>query len=127
MAAGNREAAYKAFMVLEDYRDSKQRAGTIYESVTGRDALTNASIGDIVVFGTYEQDGNRTNGSEWIEWLVLDKEEDRILVISKYGLSSQAYNASANPISSTWVQGNNPADDSRRDFLNVNCNCSVGS
>ena len=114
-------------MVLEDYRDSKQRAGTIYESVTGCDVLANASIGDIVVFGTYEQDGNRTNGSEWIEWLVLDKEEDRILVISKYGLSSQAYNASANPISSTWVQGNNPADDSRRDFLNVNCNCSVGS
>lgn len=127
LSAGNREAAYKAFMALEDYRDSKQRADTIYVSVTGRDVLANASIGDIVVFGTYEQDCNRTNGSEWIEWLVLDKEEDRILVISIYGLSSQAYNASANPISSTWVQGNNPADDSRRDFFNANCNCSVGS
>lgn len=110
LAAGSREAAYKAFMALGDYRDSKQRADAIYESVTGRDALAKASVGDTVVFGTYEQDGNRANGPEWIEWLVLDKEEDRLLVISKYGLSSQAYNTTN--ISITWGHC------TLRDFLN---------
>lgn len=53
--------------------------------------LKNAQIGDYVVFGSYEQDGNTDNGTEEIEWLVLDKTEDRILVISKYILDYQGY------------------------------------
>ena len=110
LAAGNDQAAYKAFMSLEDYRDSRQRAAAIYESASGQDALAEANIGDTVIFGVYEQDGSRANGPEWIEWLVLDKEEGRILVISKYGLSSQAYNATNTSV--TWEHC------SLRDFLN---------
>ena len=110
LAEGDEQAAFKAFTALEDYRDSEQRAGAIYESVTGRDALAKANIGDTVIFGMYEQDGNKANGREWIEWLVLDREEDRILVISRYGLSSQAFNTTN--ISVSWGHS------TVRDFLN---------
>ncbi len=40
--------------------------------------------GDILTFGKYEQDNDLKNGPEDIEWLVLDREGSRVLVISKY-------------------------------------------
>lgn len=45
-----------------------------------------ATVGDIITFGAYEQDNNLGNGKEEIEWIVLDKKEDQILVLSMYGL-----------------------------------------
>ena len=54
--------------------------------------IDNYEIGDIITFGTYEQDNNTSNGSEPIEWLVLEKEDEEMLVISKYGLDAKAYN-----------------------------------
>ncbi len=62
--------------------------------------LASATVGDYVVFGSYEQDNDRSNGEEPIEWLVLDKEESRLLVISRYALDSQPYNSAAGVI--TW-------------------------
>lgn len=50
--------------------------------------LKTASIGDYIVFGKYEQDNNDSNGAEDIEWLVLKKTDERILVISRYILES---------------------------------------
>ena len=49
-------------------------------------------VNDIVIFGNYEQDGIRSNGSEPIEWLVLDVEEDCVLLLSRYALDSKPYN-----------------------------------
>lgn len=45
-----------------------------------------------MIFGTYEQDDYSSNGKEEIEWLVLDKTDDRIFVVSKYGLDYKEYN-----------------------------------
>ena len=42
--------------------------------------------GDIIKFGSYEQDNNFENGKEPIEWIVLSKENDKVLLLSKYGL-----------------------------------------
>lgn len=47
---------------------------------------------DTIKFGHYEQDNDTANGAEEIEWLVLAKEEDRMLVISRYVLDCQPYN-----------------------------------
>lgn len=41
---------------------------------------------EIVTLGSYEQDGDSSNGKEPIEWIVLDETEDSQLVISKYVL-----------------------------------------
>ena len=53
------------------------------------------NVGDVYRFGSYEQDGNTSNGGEGINWLVLAKEGDRILVISKYGLDYQQYDSTS--------------------------------
>jgi len=52
----------------------------------------NIKIGDTVYFGRYEQDGNKSNGKERIEWQVLDKEGNKALLISKKVLDVKAYN-----------------------------------
>lgn len=53
--------------------------------------LEEAKIGDVVIFGAYEQDNNWFNGKEPIEWIVLDKEDGRVLLLSQYVLDSKPY------------------------------------
>ncbi len=55
--------------------------------------FSTVEVGDIISFGSYEQDNDLSNGPEPVKWLVLEKKEDSILVISLYGLESRPYNA----------------------------------
>ena len=50
------------------------------------------SEGDIITFGFYEQDNNTSNGKEDIEWIVLAREDNRALLVSKYALDCREYN-----------------------------------
>ena len=52
-------------------------------------------IGDIILFGHYEQDNDKSNGKEDIEWIVLDKKQEALFVISRYALDSK-------PFHNTW-------------------------
>lgn len=56
--------------------------------------------GDIVEFGFYEQDNDKANGPEPIEWIVLDVQEEQALLLSKYGLDCKPYNEEVASI--TW-------------------------
>ena len=58
------------------------------------------SVGDIIEFGTYEQDNDTSIGKEPIEWRVINKKGNKILVISEYALDVQSYNA--DDIDVTW-------------------------
>ena len=49
------------------------------------------TVGNIVTFGHYEQDGNNENGSEEIEWTVLEVQHDKALLISNYALDVLPY------------------------------------
>jgi hypothetical protein len=49
-------------------------------------------VGDYITFGSYEQDNNFDNGAEEIEWLILDIQDGKALVISKYALHAKTYN-----------------------------------
>lgn len=51
-----------------------------------------AQVGDVVEFGSYEQDGNALNGKEPIEWRVLTVEGDRAYVVSQKALDARAFN-----------------------------------
>ncbi len=64
------------------------------------DIVKNASVGDTITFGTYEQDNNTSNGKEAIEWTVLDKSVMSLLLISKEALDYQQYNTSYTDV--TW-------------------------
>lgn len=60
----------------------------------------NINIGDTYTFGSYEQDHNLENGKDPIEWIVLDVQNSKILVISKYALDCQTYNRELTDV--TW-------------------------
>lgn len=82
--------AIAAFEALGTYKDSvQQKENAIRQRQLS--ALRNASVGDIVTFGSYEQDNDKKNGKEDIEWIVLAKDNNRLLVISKYGLDVQRF------------------------------------
>ena len=63
-------------------------------------SFKNVMVGDIVTFGTYEQDNNLNNGKEDIEWKVLDVKNGKALLISKYVLDSKAYHKNLEDV--TW-------------------------
>ncbi len=58
------------------------------------------SFGDRVVFGHYEQDAVDADGSEEIQWIVLDTQGDRVLLISELVLDCQYYHRERSDI--TW-------------------------
>ena len=58
-------------------------------------------VGDVMIFGQYKQDRNLNSGAEAIEWLVLEVEKDRALVISLYCLERKKYNEKRSPLV-TW-------------------------
>lgn len=90
MNAGKIIEAYESLIALEGYKDSAEKASAIFDEYKIEKRKL-AEIGDYVLFGAYEQDNNTSNGKEDIEWLVLDKKDGKVLVISKYALEMQAY------------------------------------
>lgn len=62
------------------------------------------AVGNTIVMGRYEQDGDYSNGDEDIEWIILDRKGDSLLVISKYCLENIYYDENARGVSysSDW-------------------------
>jgi len=67
---------------------------------SGAGSYKNVSVGDVITFGRYEQDNDPSNGDEEIEWIVLAKEGNKALVISKYALDCSQYHTSKSDV--TW-------------------------
>lgn len=57
------------------------------------------AVGDVVTFGSYPQTQSGTDNTP-IEWQVLDIQDGKALLISKYALDCQPYNASG--MDMTW-------------------------
>ena len=53
--------------------------------------LDDYEVGEVFTCGVYEQDNILENGKEPIEWVVLSKDNNSILVISKYTLDSKQF------------------------------------
>ena len=66
----------------------------------GISGLENAKVGDILIFGSYEQDNDTGNGREPISWLVLAVEDGKMLLIAEENLDCQPYNTEDTDI--TW-------------------------
>ena len=86
MNEGKYIEAITAFKEIKEHRDSATKITECKDA-----ALYNADVGDFIIFGLFEQDDNTTNGKEDIEWLVLAKEKNRLLVISRCSLYSEPY------------------------------------
>ena len=67
-------------------------AGIAAASGSKGDAVT-VKAGNIITFGTYEQDNDPGNGKEPIKWLVLAAEDDHVLAISQKVLDVKPYHS----------------------------------
>ena len=107
---GNVVEAYDSLMAMGWYKDSAEKAASIYDQYK-MEKIKLAEVGDTVYFGNYEQDNDTSNGKEKIEWQVLAKENNKVLVISKYALDSQRYNTADEGVTwetctlRTWLNG----------------------
>ncbi|MBR4550778.1 MAG: hypothetical protein IKO13_00625, partial [Oscillospiraceae bacterium] len=95
------DEAIELYTSLEGFLDSDSRIAGIQDiNMESELQETKLRAGDHVFFGHYEQDGDKSNGSEEIEWRVLEVREDRVLVISEYGLDVKPYNSTYGGV--TW-------------------------
>lgn len=73
-------------------------------------SVAKIKVGSYVEFGTYPQTASGTDNTP-IEWLVLDRDGNRALLISRYGLDAQPYNTTYTSVTwetctlRTWLNG----------------------
>ncbi len=77
-------------------------AATEMTQAKARNPYADVQVGDIIEFGSYEQDNNSSNGPEPIEWRVLDVSGGNPLLMSVYGLDAKPYNDSYRWV--TWKE-----------------------
>jgi len=85
-AAGEFGKAKVLFSQVKGYQDANE-----LRTSAEKKELKNIAVGDSFVLGNYEQDNNKANGAEPIEWQVLEMKDDRMLLISKYVLDAQMF------------------------------------
>jgi tetratricopeptide (TPR) repeat protein len=109
MNSGEYKKAITKFKSLGDYSDAQEKIVECQNLLN--ENLSLANVGDTITLGSYEQDNNTTNGAESIEWIVLEKNDNSIFVISKYALDAQAFNSEQDYVTwetctlRTWLNG----------------------
>lgn len=84
-------ATYEALAALCGHKDSNKKAAPLYDEYFAAKWKT-LKDGDTIYFGSYEQDNNKGNGKEPIEWIVIEDLGSRWLLISKCGLDCRQFN-----------------------------------
>ncbi|MBQ8895931.1 MAG: hypothetical protein IJY88_03970 [Clostridia bacterium] len=67
-----------------------------------KETMADANVGDAVLYGSYEQNGNSADGKENIEWIVLEKQQGKLLLVSRYVIEAMPYNTERSE--SEWAQ-----------------------
>ncbi len=88
--SGRTQSAYELFQTLGRYKNSSELANALLEEDPTLSCLS-AKKGDRILFGHYEQDNDLTNGAEPIEWLVLERLDGQLLLLSSEGLDGKPY------------------------------------
>lgn len=95
MQQGRYQSAYEKFLELRGYKDVDTLLPTL--AIAVRDEQF--SSGRYVTLGTYPQSANGDDLTP-IEWLVLARDGNKALLISRYGLDVQPYNSEKTDV--TW-------------------------
>lgn len=98
---GKTDDAYKILTEIKRYKNSLSVAEDIFNEKK-LESLANTEIGDCIFFGRYEQDNDPENGPEEIEWIVIDKQDDHIFVLSKYALDCLQFDSTFTSDALTW-------------------------
>lgn len=99
MDKGNYEDAAKQFSDLGEYRDSAEKIESI-NLIFLQEQISEGkfAVGDTLYFGSYEQDGNESNGKEPILWRVLEADGTKLLLVSDEILDIRSYNNAAGEV-----------------------------
>ena len=97
--SGDYVSAYTVLESLGAYKDSQKKRNAIKLDYK-KQLLEKAEVGDIVKFGSYEQDNDISNGKETITWKILEKKKGKALLISEYALDCKPYNTEGKDV--TW-------------------------
>ena len=90
--AGQYMDAIAVLKPLNDYKDSMLMIDNCYIKMYGEEkykAFKQINVGDTYIFGKYSSDG--TN-QEAIEWIILDKKDMSLLLLSKGLITQRAFN-----------------------------------
>jgi len=90
-----------AFSYISNKNQEKRAKEAQIRTITDRNIQT-AQIGDIVEYGQLNMDS--TNNLSPVEWIVLDKKDDNVLLVSKLILSSKKFGTASDRIS--WADSN---------------------
>ena len=85
LEAGDADSAYVLLAELTDEASRNKRMGI------KRQQIRDTQEGRYFTLGRYEQDNKPENGPEPIQWMVLARDGDRVLVISRYILDCVRY------------------------------------
>jgi TolA-binding protein len=117
LADSQRYAEAAAILIgIKDYKDTASLiAGNVGLSSAAAAAAAELdrkfTVGNVVVFGRYEQDDNQGNGKEPVQWRVLRREGKKALLISVQNLDCQPYNGEWTSVTwetctlRTWLNG----------------------
>lgn len=78
----------------KNYKDTKSLVNeykSSYETALFKHNLKTSAIGSVVKFGSYEQDDNFDNGKEAVEWIIIDRNQESTMLISKNIIEYQPY------------------------------------
>lgn len=62
------------------------------------DSIRHADIGDTVTFGKYDTDYAKY-GKERLSWIVLDKNDNKVMLVTEMGITGSVYNNTHNSVS----------------------------
>lgn len=99
--SGNIVQAYESLIWLDQFQPGFKDCAERAKSIEKEYRLKTARVGGYLTFGSYEQDNDTSNGPEDIEWLILDIQDGKALVISKYILYYKTYDGE-NFHDTTW-------------------------
>lgn len=94
LQAGDILSACKYFGEAKGYNDADKQATELCKKLTIEEQLSVLGVGNTVIFGFYEQDGDPETipaSNERMEWIIADKSGDEVLLISKYAIETASF------------------------------------
>ena len=110
LAAGSYQQAYLVFEDIQGYKDVDSLLANDHNLAAAAARNAKYNVGNYVTFGHYPQT-EVGDDSTPIEWLVLAREGNKALLLSRYGLDAKPYNTTKASITwenctlRTWLNG----------------------
>lgn len=83
----NYKEAIQLLDELGDYKDSYSK-----KAIAEAEIIKTSNVGDEVLFGIFDLDGNNDNGLEGIPWIVVEKNANgEVLLLSKYVIARSTF------------------------------------